>query len=124
MEKEKLFIYQLFSSLYRNGCKKIDVSNESLKKLLPYIKCSLDKSELENIKSLFTIDKDGVYANYLKTISELDPLLATRENNDVYLVMNDEMCNLFNDDNVNYLGAKVAAYIKIKEKVKVYYENN
>ena len=124
MDKGKLFIYQLFSALYRNGCKRIDVSKETLKTYLPYLKCMLEDEKFKDIEELFIIDEDGIYSNYLKTVSSLDPLFSKRENNEVELFINDEMSNLFHDDDVNYIGAKMAAYIKIKEKVKTYYENN
>lgn len=118
MEKEKLFIYQLFSSLYKNGCKRIDISNETLKKNLTYLKCMLEEEKVKELESLFVTDEDGVYSNYLKIVSSLDPLFSRRENNEIELFINDEMSNLFMDDDVDYIGIKMAAYIKIKEKEK------
>ena len=97
---------------------------ESLRKLLPYLKCTLDNTDVKDIEALFIVDEEGVYSNYLKANSEMDPLFVSRENNEVNFIMNREMLDIFNDANVNYVGAKMAAYIKIKEKVKVMYENN
>ena len=124
MEKERLFLYQLYASLYRCGLIKLDVSKETLKKLLPYLKSMLEEKQLEELEPLFMIDEDGLYPNYLEVLNNMDPLLGKRDNNELVLCMDKETANIFNDDDVNYIGEKVAAYIKIKEKEKVFYENS
>ena len=123
MEKEKLFLYRLFASLYRCGIRQIDIGSEDLKKIMPYLKQTIG-DEIKDIEDLFNVDEEGIYTNYLKMISSLDPLCVERENNVVNFIMNDEMSNFFNDDNINYIGEKVAAYIKVKKKEKSFYENN
>ena len=123
MEEEKLFLYYLFSSLYRCGLRQIDVDSASLNKLMPYIRQTLDK-DIGDASSLFCVDDEGLYSNYLKAVSSLDPLYVEKENNVIHFIMNDDMSNFFNDDTINYMGEKVAAYIKVKKKEQVFYENS
>ena len=124
MFNEQIFLYQLYAALYKNGCNEIDISNEHLKKSLPYLKTMLELEKFKEIESIFTTDEYGIYSNYLNTISNLDPLFCGRENDKVKLYINEEMANLFYDEEMEYIGPKMAAYIKIKEKEKIYYENN
>lgn len=124
MIKERLFIYQLFASLYRNGCNNIDISREKMDKLIPYLKCMLDEDIQNEISDLFLIDSNGIYFNCLEIINSLDPLFCFVQDNKVYLCLNDDISNLFFNPKVEYIGMKLAKYIMLREKVKVYHENN
>ena len=124
MSKEMIFLYKLYTIFYKYDLKKVNVSNEALKFFLPYLKCMLDEEEKNEIMSLFMVDENGVYSNYLKGVSSFDPLFAVRNGNEVNILLNDEMSNIFYDENIDYIGEKVAVLRKIKEKDKMIYENN
>ena len=69
-------------------------------------------------------DENGVYISFFTLINDLDPLIAKRYGNELSIILDDATASLFSDDNVNYIGEKMAAYIKIKEKEKEYYARN
>ncbi len=124
MSKETLFLYQLYSVFYKYGLKSVNISKESLKYFLPYLKSMLEEEKIKELAPLFVMNEDGLYERYLEIVSSFDPLFATREGNKVNILLNDEMANLFFDSDVEYIGEKVAVLRKIKEKEKVVYENN
>ena len=124
MSQEKLFLYQLYATFYKYGLKTVNISKESLKVFLPYLKSMLEEEKIEEIAPLFVANEDGLYEHYLEIVSSFDPLFAERDGNKVNIVLNNEMAQLFYNSEVEYIGEKVAILRKIKEKERVVYENN
>ncbi len=124
MSKETIFLYQLYATFYKYGLKSVNISKESLKFFLPYLKSMLEEDKLEELASLFVANEDGLYEHYLEIVSSFDPLFAERDGNKVNLLLDSEMAKLFYNGEVEYIGEKVAILRKIKEKERVVYENN
>ena len=96
--REIIFFEKLLAALKINDCRIVDISNENLTKFMPNLKKEvMDKNLLQSVDDLdllFSCNIDGIYTDIHKIIDEIDPLIAEKKDDDLYIIMDEPLSKL------------------------------
>ncbi len=130
--REIIFFEKLLAALKINDCRIVDISNENLTKFMPNLKKEvMDKNLLQSVDDLdllFSCNIDGIYTDIHKIIDEIDPLIAEKKDDDLYIIMDEPLSklileneqNMFEKDKILDIGKTMKPQMEKKEKVKRY----
>lgn len=130
--REIIFFEKLLAALKINDCRIIDISNENLTEFMPNLKKEvMDKNLLQSVDDLdllFSCNIDGIYTDIHKIIDEIDPLIAEKKDDDLYIIMDEPLSklileneqNMFEKDKILDIGKTMKPQMEKKEKVKRY----
>lgn len=130
--REIIFFEKLLAALKINDCRIVDVSNENLTEFMPNLKKEvMDKNLLQSVDDLdllFSCNIDGIYTDIHKIIDEIDPLIAEKKDDDLYIIMDEPLSklileneqNMFEKDKILDIGKTMKPQMEKKEKVKRY----
>lgn len=128
--REKIFFEKLIASLKLNGCDVIDISDENIQKFVPILKEeTINKGLLQSIDDLdllFSSNINGIYTDIHKIIDKIDPLIAEKNNDELYIIMDNNLSLLILEGNdfpkktMMDIGAVMKNSMLKKRKVKTY----
>lgn len=128
--REKIFFEKLLASLKLNGCNVIDISDENIQKFVPILKEeTTNKGLLQSIDDLdllFSSNINGIYTDIHKIIDKIDPLIAEKNNDELYIIMDNNLSLLILEGNdfpkktMMDIGAVMKNSMLKKRKVKTY----
>ena len=127
--REKLFIEKLFAALCLNDCDRLDISEDNINMIMPYLYELLQKkkmlNQIDELKLLFNEDFEHKYTDIYKVINNLDPLFA-EINDDVLSIIVDKNLaseiiktdSMFKMEDILDISENVKSKFKKKDKVK------
>lgn len=127
--REKLFIEKLFAALRLNDCDRLDISEDNINMIMPYLYELLQKkkmlNQIDELKLLFNEDFEHKYTDIYKVINNLDPLFA-EINDDVLSIIVDKNLaseiiktdSMFKMEDILDISENVKSKFKKKDKVK------
>lgn len=127
--RERLFIEKLFAALRLNDCNRLDISEDNINMVMPYLYELLQKkkmlNQLDELNLLFEEDFEHKYIDVYKVIKSLDPLFA-EVNDDVLsiIVDNSLACeiiktdSMFKKEDIVDIAKNIKSKLKKKDKVK------
>lgn len=127
--RERLFIEKLFAALRLNDCDRLDISEDNINMIMPYLYELLQKkkmlNQIDELKLLFNEDFEHKYTDIYKVINNLDPLFA-EINDDVLSIIVDKNLaseiiktdSMFKMEDILDISENVKSKFKKKDKVK------
>lgn len=127
--RERLFIEKLFAALRLNDCDRLDISEDNINMIMPYLYELLQKkkmlNQIDELKLLFNEDFEHKYTDIYKVINNLDPLFA-EINDDVLSIIVDKNLaseiiktdSMFKMEDILDISENVKLKFKKKDKVK------
>ena len=129
--RERIFFEKLLASLKVNGCDIVDISNDNIEKFMPLLKTEAINhgvlQSVDDLNLLFSCNIDGIYTDIHKIIDELDPLMAEKDNDNLYVIMDEHLSSLilesnqkeFSKSKMMEIGSTMKEKMQKKEKVKI-----